>query len=418
MNYNEAMEYISEINKLGSILGLENMKNLCAQLGNPQKDLPFIHITGTNGKGSTGAFLEGILTEAGYKVGRYISPTLLSYEERYSINGVSISKDELSYFISQAKEGVHKVIEKGMAHPTAFEVETAVGFLYFKANNCDFVLLEVGLGGVTDATNIIEKSIASVITSISLDHTAYLGNSVEEIAEKKAGIIKNDSIIITTDKNLAVMDIIQRVAGEKNSALKIAGAENVNLAKNTFDYKHIKNIELKALGAYQPENACIAAEVALSLRDLGYKIDDVDIKMGLNSVVWNGRFQILSKAPVFIVDGCHNPQGVAMLMQSLDIYYKDKAFVFIMGIFKDKDYKEMVSLSATKAKKIYTVTPPGERGLDKGVLKSEIQKYNNNVEAVELVEAVENCKKEKAAICVAFGSLSYIGQIINMFDNT
>lgn len=414
MNYEQTMEYISQINK--SVLGLENMRVLCNELDNPQRNLPVIHIAGTNGKGSVGAFLQGILINAGYKVGRYVSPTILSYEERFVINNVNASKEQVAELITQVKNASDRMINRKLSQPTAFEVETAAAFLYFKQEKCDFVLLEVGMGGITDATNIIDKSLISVITSISLDHTGFLGNTLKEIAEKKAGIIKENSLVVTAMQEKEVIDVISNTASKNNTKFIIAKLENINYENNVFDYKNIKNIHLRAMGVYQPQNAAVAIQTALSLNEMGYSISCESIKQGVENVLWQGRFQLLNDKPVFIVDGCHNVGGVKMLVQSLDVYYKNKSLVFIMGVFKDKDYKEMVRLTAHRAKKIFTVTPPGERGLDNKVLKAEIEKYNKNAVAVTLKQAVAMALEEKDAVCVAFGSLSYIGEIIKMFN--
>lgn len=414
MNYEQIMEYISQINK--PVLGLDNMRNLCEKLNNPQNELSFIHIAGTNGKGSVGAFLQGILTNAGYKVGRYVSPTILSYEERFTINGVNISKNRVSELITQVKEGADKLLKENLPQPTAFEIETAAAFLYFKQEKCDLVLLEVGMGGATDATNIIDKSLISVITSVGFDHTGFLGSTLKEIAEKKAGIIKENSFTVTAIQEKEVIDVISNTAKEKNTQLIVAEPENINYEKNIFDYKDIKNIHLTAMGVYQPFNAAVAIQTALSLNKMGYNINYDNIRQGVENVLWQGRFQILNNNPVFIVDGCHNVDGVKMLVKSLDAYYKNRSLVFIMGVFKDKDYKEMVRLTANKAEKIFTVTPPGDRGLDNKVLKTEIEKYNKNVFACDLKQAVDMALENKNSVCVAFGSLSYIGEIIKMFN--
>lgn len=423
MNYKQSMDYISEISKSGSILGLDNIKAIVNELGSPQNDLKIIHIAGTNGKGSTLAFISNILIACGYKVGRYISPTIKKYEERFQINEEIISENKLAEILTEVKEADLKLRKKSI-FVTAFEAETAAAFLLFKKENCDFVILETGLGGSMDATNIIEKNLISVFTSISIDHTMFLGNTLAEIAEKKAGIIKKNSSVVSSCQKDEVGNILRKKA-EEIGAKNYTEVNNFNITDinfngeyQVFSYKNFHNIQTSLLGVFQTENVATAIETALALRELGYKISDENILNGIKNTTWSGRFQIISKKPLIIIDGAHNKDAAIRLRESIDIYFKNKKINYIIGVLADKDYESIAEITADRAEKIYTVTPESPRALINTELAKIIKKYNKNVTPVSLDKAVNDIfSQNNDNITIIFGSLSYLGSVINIIDN-
>jgi dihydrofolate synthase/folylpolyglutamate synthase len=424
MNFKDALKYISEINNYGSVLGLENMRLLMNMLGNPQNELSVIHIAGTNGKGSVGAFLNSVLMEAGYSVGRYVSPAVMDYREKFQINEEYISEDEFTLCLEKVKKCADEIWEKNKIHITVFEVETAVAFYWFYMKKCDAVLLEVGLGGSLDATNIINKSLLSIITSVSFDHMNFLGNTLYDIAKQKAGIIKENGSVLTLNKNQEVLKAISETCKEKNAELIHVSDELKNIRFDgkfqSFYIEGCGDFKLKLLGKFQFENACTAIKACeFLIKRKGFNISPENMKNGIFNAQWTGRFYTVSETPKFIVDGAHNTDAVKQLIENLDFYFSNKRFIYIMGVFKDKEYKNMVEISASKARKIYAVNIDNPRGLDNKILKKEIEKYNKNVYAVALHEAIKNSMEEAEDndVIIAFGSLSYLGDTINFLQN-
>lgn len=418
MNYNEAVEFISEAEGYGIVPGLDSIERLCRELSEPQNKLNIIHIAGTNGKGSTGAFIDSILRKAGYSTGRYISPAVMDYLEIIQLNGKNISPEEFGHYIGIVKEACERITQKGFPHPTAFEIETAAAFCFFADKDCDLILLEAGMGGREDATNIISSSILSVITSISLEHTKFLGNTLEEIASEKAGIIKHGGNVVTISQNTAVIDVLRKSCTQKSAYLKIAKIYNITDYKfenniQTFTYKDLPDIKLSLLGKFQVENAVIAIEACRILKKEGFQISNENIYDGLYNASWQGRFQIIRKQdPVFIIDGAHNESAASRLRESIDIYFADSRIVYIMGMFKDKNYDAVVKLTAKRAEKIFTIKPRGPRGLDASVLASAVRQYNPNVTAADSIkEAVDSSLKEECDVIIAFGSLSFLNEL-------
>lgn len=418
MNFDEAVDFISEAEGYGIVPGLDSIERLCRELSDPQKKLNIIHIAGTNGKGSTGAFIDSILRKAGYSTGRYISPAVMDHLEIIQKNGQNISPEDFGHYIGIVKDACERIIKKGFPHPTAFEIETAAAFCYFADSDCDLILLEAGMGGKEDATNIIDSSILSVITSISLEHTKFLGNTLEAIAEHKAGIIKHGGNVVTISQNTAVIDVLREKCTQRSAYLKIAKIYNITdyrFENNSqiFSYKELKDIKINLLGKFQVENAVIAIEACNILKKEGFLIKDENIYEGLLCASWPGRFQIISTgSPKFIIDGAHNESAAARLRESIDIYFADSRIVYIMGMFKDKNYDAVVKLTAKRAEKIYTITAPGKRGLDAKLLAASVKPYNPNVTALDSAkEAVEKSLKENCDVIIAFGSLSFLNEI-------
>lgn len=423
MNYEEARVYLDNVSKYGSVLGLDNIRELLRRLDNPQDDLKFVHIAGTNGKGSVLAYLSTVLKEAGYRVGRYISPTLFAYRERIQVNEKYIEKEALARLTTRIAGEAEKMNAQGM-RPTAFEIETALAFLYFKETECDIVVLEVGFGGLTDATNIVTTTVMEVIARIGIDHVAILGNTLEEIAANKAGIIKPETLVVSMAQQPEAMRVIEKTCVEKNARLRVAEpdrAKNIvyGVEKQKFTYAG-EDITISLAGAYQIYNAVLAVEAVLGLRSLGYDISEEALKNGMEKTVWRGRFTVLRKEPLLIVDGAHNEDGAKVLRKSLELYFKNRRIFYIMGMFRDKEYDKVLALTAPLAESILTVQTPGNpRALPKEELAEAALKYNPNVMATDDIrDAVEKSleKAEKNDVIIAFGSLSFLSEIEKMLD--
>lgn len=425
MNYEDALSFIHKAEKYGSVLGLENMFNLMNKLDNVQNNLKVIHIAGTNGKGSVGAFIGSVLKHSGFKTGRYISPTIFEYLERFQINDTIISKELFCNICGKVKEAVYKIVGEGKSHPTAFEIETAIAFLYFYEESCDFVLLETGLGGRLDATNVLNENVCSVITSISIDHTLFLGNSVVDIAKEKCGIIKENCPVISIEQVEDVNNVIKKECYKKNSPVNIVFKKDIVYGGvdgdiQYFGYKNYKDIKIKLLGKFQIENAALAIGVVEILIKQGYNITEENIYSGLIGAFWQGRFQILKKNPIFIIDGAHNFDAVERMCETIELYFKNKRLIFIVGIFKDKEYKKITKMTADLAEEIYTVDLKNPRGLSGKDLAEEFLKYNKNTKTTNsLFEAIHRSilSAGENGVVIAFGSLSYLGEVVGIIKN-
>lgn len=428
MNYYEARIYLDEVSKYGSILGLENIRNLLDELGNPQEHLRFIHIAGTNGKGSVLAYISTILCEAGYKTGRYISPTVVSYLERIQVHQKPISEDTFAKLVDQVKTAITVMETKGLAKPTVFEVETAIAFLYFREQNCDLVVLETGLGGLLDATNIIKHTLIAVFTPISRDHMGFLGETLTEIARNKAGIIKEGCTVVTAEQVPEVRKVIEITAEEKRCNVCAADMNQVQITEANYEgqvFRINQNgssvpIRIPLVGGHQVENAVTALEVVKVLNRNGYQIFDQAILSGFAHTVWPGRFTCILKEPLFIVDGAHNEQAVTRLKQTVETFFAGKRLLYIMGVFRDKEYEKMVDLMVPMAEEVFTVSlPDEERTLSAEELKEAVAGYEVPVYAMSSVEqAVEQALQaaEKEDVILAFGSLSYLGAVMQVVE--
>lgn len=428
MTYEEARSYLDYVNKNGIILGLESMEYLLEELGNPQDRLKFIHIAGTNGKGSVLAYLSTILKEAGYRVGRYISPTLFSYRERIQVNEEYISREAVGSYVEKIQQAVGRMQKKGMSVPTIFEVETAMAFLYFVDQSCDIVVLETGMGGDTDATNVIRTTVMEVIVSISKDHTAFLGNTLAEIARHKAGIIKPGTVVVSARQVLEAMKVIEEKARQCGATLKVADWEQAEeitygLEEQTFSFGRDRDIRIHLGGSYQIKNAVIALNCIYALRELGYQISDVQMRAGFAHTHWNGRFTVLQKDPMVIIDGAHNPDGAAELEKSILQCLQGKQIYGVCGVFKDKEYDKVLQAILPHMKEVTTIQTPGNpRALPAEELAEAAQKYCPQVHAEKnIVKAVQEAIQkagEDDGVVLAFGSLSFLGEIRKAVKHT
>ena len=422
MRYEEAMKYITEVGNFGSNYGLERTHKLLEYLGNPEKDLKLIHIAGTNGKGSTTSMITEILMGAGYKVGMYTSPFIEEFEERIQINRRNIPKETLANLIDEVKEAVDKVIEGGYNHPTEFEIITVLMLLYFKKEKIDFGVIEVGLGGRLDSTNVIIP-ILQVITSISFDHTNLLGNTLEEIAGEKAGIIKKNIPTVIYPQEEEALKVIKNKCAAMESDLYTADKDNMKFVKvvnedkpyQLLKYKEEFNIFLPLLGEHQILNLSVAMKVIEVLNNRKIvNITTESIIKSIKNVTWKGRLEVLSNNPYVVIDGAHNIQGIKTLSRNIKKYFKYENLHLILGILADKDVEEMIKIITPIAKQVYAVTPNSIRAELADDLKNEIVKYNANCRAFDeyeeaYLEALKNAKEND--IILASGSLYMIGDM-------
>lgn len=416
MTYEEALRYYEETAVYGSRLGLDRVRELLAKLGDPQKSLKFVHIAGTNGKGSTAAMLAAVLEKAGYRTGLYTSPHLLRYNERFQVNGKEIGDQDLA----DATERVKQAADTMPDAPTQFELVTAIAFCLFQAAKCDIVVLEVGLGGRLDATNVIDVPEAAVITRIGLDHTEILGDTVEAIAAEKAGIVKPGGAVVLGDQDPRVRGVVEQVCRDQGAALTEANLGEVRFHSSSLECQHFgwrqyPDIQLALLGEYQLQNACTVLNTVETLRSRGGQIPDEAVLAGLREVVWPGRFERVRRDPWLIIDGGHNPQCAQAIAASLREYFPGKKILFLMGVLADKDFEGIYDALLPLAERIYAVTPDSPRALTADKLCERLadeyhftaaKPYGSVADALKAVLAEAG---EKDVICVC-GSLYMIGE--------
>lgn len=427
MNYEEAREYIDKAALRGSIMGLENIVNLMSELGNVQDSLNVVHIAGTNGKGSVSAYICQILSEAGYKVGRYTSPAVFDYLEIISVNNTSIGKEDYAKVMTKVIEAADNMKAKGMAEPTAFELETAAAYKYFYDSKCDVVIIETGMGGIEDATNVVNNPLVSVITSVSMDHVQYLGDTLEKIAWNKAGIIKRNGIVVTAPQDESVLEVIKNKADMENAFMVTArDMESVTFAHDkTFcryqsSSENVYDLETCMLGTFQIPNMAVAVEVSEVLKNKGLFIYKENIEAGIKNARWHGRFEKLAVQPEVYFDGGHNPGAAENIRNTLEIYFTNRKIIYIIGVLADKDYDKVLSVTAGLAKHIITITPPdNKRALNGEELLKTVYKYNSNAEYEENLEravAKAVALAGNDGVVIIFGSLSYLGKIKEIFN--
>jgi len=413
MNFEEAKKYIESLNKFGSVLGLGNIKALCDELSNPEASLRFVHVTGTNGKGSTCAFLTSILKASGIRAGSYNSPAVICEYDQYRIDDEIIDEDTYAKALTKVSEAVTRLNERGIS-PTRFEVETAMAFVMFKDAGCELVVIETGLGGRDDATNVINNTILHVFATISLDHVQILGNTLEEIAEVKSGIIKSDAKTVIYNLNDSATDVIIKRAKELGSECVILSEKDIADNKYTLSLK----------GEYQKINSLIAVSAVQELRKTGFDISDEAVRNGLMNAHIPFRFEVISyeddknncELPIIILDGAHNEDGARMLIESLKCEYPEKDYVFITGIFKDKDYEKIASIvSEVASEVIVTENDMSDRVLSTELLTKIYKKYTEKVSQYDRIEkcidiGIEKVRQNKNAVLILSGSLSWLSR--------
>ncbi|MDA8234567.1 MAG: bifunctional folylpolyglutamate synthase/dihydrofolate synthase [Clostridia bacterium] len=422
MNFNEAINYLQNLTKFGINLGLGRIEELLRRLDNPHQKLKVIHIGGTNGKGSTTAMVSSILQAAGYKVGTFTSPHLHSYTERYRINREEVAPDRIAGLISRFKPILEEMVAAGFEHPTEFEVSTALAFQYFHEEQVDLLVLEVGLGGSIDSTNVVTP-LVSIITNVAMDHMDYLGDTIEEIATVKAGIIKPGIPVVTATEKPEVLEIIAQTAAQKDSRLVVVGRDVTWQDKGgTLDGQvldvhglnaHYQQLAVPLLGQHQLINAATAVAGVELLVQQGYKIDEMAIIQGLGKTMWPARLEIMQRRPMVVIDGAHNLDGARKLAQALRETFQYRELILVFGMLGDKEREKVVAQLAPLAKRVVITKPNSPRAGDWQQIKQEVDKYVGEVYLIEDIRlAVEKglaLAGEEDLVCIT-GSLYMVAE--------
>ncbi len=420
MNYQEALDYLANLARFGFNFGLGRIQELLKRLGNPHLELKVIHTGGTNGKGSTTAMLSAILQEGGYRVGTFTSPHLNSYTERYRINGTEISGERVAGLIGELRPHLEAMVVEGFEHPTEFEVGTALAMLYFNREKVDFLVVEVGLGGAIDSTNVVQP-LLSIITNVSMDHMDYLGHNIKEIARVKAGIIKPGAPVITAAGGEA-LEVIEDVCRDNNSWLYAVGRE-ISWEPVSWDLsgqslilrgrrRVYQDLFLPLLGRHQLINAATAVAAAEVLMDLGVSLDGGAVRRGLARTRWPGRLEIMRREPLVIIDGAHNYEGARCLRRALEEYFPGRSMVLVIGMLGDKERAKVTAELAAAARAVVVTRPNNPRAGNWRELAGEARRHASEVYLLEdNGEAV--CKALSLAgpgemICIT-GSLYMVG---------
>lgn len=422
----KAIEYLNEIKKYGSVPGLDSIKRLLNKLGNPQDQLRIIHIAGTNGKGSILAMLESVFHQSGYRTGRYHSPVLFDTREAFQVDGMWITEEKLQQYVDKVKKAADEIVDEGFAHPTSFEVETAIAFAYFFDEKVDLVLLETGMGGRLDATNIIKKPLVAILASISMDHMQFLGNTLEEIAEEKAGIIKQDTDVVLYPSGREVYDVVKRISDEKGAHLVMADETSIRLLSQdlhgqSFSYRsshgrYYEKITIPMLGDHQILNAVTALEALETLKKY-FCMGTFEIEEGFRRTSWPGRLEVISTKPYMIRDGAHNIDAADRLASFLEKNFTNKKIFYIIGILRDKEYEKILQIMSPFSDDVITIASDNPRALSAEELAECAKHWYDHVEAAGSVkEAVEKALAYAGAddLILFFGSLSFMKEIEEM----
>ncbi|HJA92829.1 MAG TPA: bifunctional folylpolyglutamate synthase/dihydrofolate synthase [Candidatus Eisenbergiella merdipullorum] len=421
MNFQEAMEYVENCKKYGCVPGLDSIRRLLEKLEEPQQKLKYVHIAGTNGKGSVLAMISSVLTLAGYKTGTFSSPALMEERDVFQINRKMISKAEFGRYMERVSRAAEEIASEGFPHPTYFEVETALAFLWFREKGCDIVVVETGMGGLEDATNVIPAPLVCVLSSISMDHMAVLGDTLDAIAAQKAGIIKPGSQVVSIRQPEEAMRVIEETCEKLGCPLTVAEPREASgirrsLTAQRFSYHGWRDIAISLAGTYQIDNCVLALEALWALSAAGFPVSEEKLRKGLASAVWPGRFQILTKRPLFVVDGAHNEDGAKRLMESVRFYFTNRRIIYIIGILKDKEAEKIIRLTCAVPEAVITTsdsanprsTPPVELAELIRPFCANVTAADSPQEAVELARLLAG----RDGVVVAFGSLSFQKTVI------
>ena len=418
MDFLEAQNYLEKVrSQKGIVLGLDTMRHLMAKLNNPQDKVKFIQVAGTNGKGSTAAYLTSILSEAGIKVGRYTSPAVFSSTEQYFACGSCISESEYAKGVTAVAEAAASLDGE---IPTAFEQETALAFWYFAQKGCELAILEAGLGGDMDATNIVTTTVCSIITSISMDHCRILGNKISEIAAHKAGIIKPGAPVICIEQKEDAMEPIRAAAKAADTPLYEVHRDEVrqifsDKRESIVFFREFENMHLKMLGSCQPENAALAVQAA-SVLSRSYPIEKKHIYDGIEKTRWGGRFELHSGSPDIILDGAHNPDGIRRLRESVNQMFGAVPICYVCGVLADKDYEKEIEILFGRASKVLTVTPPSPRAMKSTDLKAAIKNRFPQLKVIafegndDIEKAMEAATSQENPVVVC-GTLTILARV-------
>lgn len=410
MTYEEALSYIHSFKRTKSTPSLKRIKELLSLMGNPEKSFPAVHVAGTNGKGSFSAMLERVLTFSGYKVGLYTSPFIEKFNERMQIGNIQIP-DAL---LTEITEYVKPFADSMEDSPTEFDVTTAIGFEFFKRSGIDIAVVEAGLGGRFDSTNVFEKPLLSVITGVALDHTELLGDTVEKIAAEKAGIIKSGSPVLFGGNDISALEVIKSTSEALASPFFLPDTDKITIKKadlssTVFDIAERKDVKITLLGMYQPYNAANVIKAVDILRKENINIPEEALIKGLEETKWKARFERLSKNPDVFYDGSHNPQGIEFAVKTIKKYFGEKKPILVMGVMKDKNFSDMIDELSTVADSVYALCPHNARALSENDLAKEFGKRGIPAFAFSDMESgVENavkCAVSQKKTIIALGSL-------------
>ena len=412
----DAIRYLESYAWIGSKLGLDRITELLDRMDNPQDGLKFIHLAGTNGKGSTAAFLAAIFQAAGYKTGLYTSPYIHSFHERMQVNGIAISDEQLDCIVANMRRHADVMDD----HPTTFELDTAVAFQFFKEQTCDIVILETGMGGGLDATNAIKTPELCVITPIDMDHMEYLGDTIQKIAKAKAGILKKHCPVISAKQRPEALKVLQQTANSLSAPFSQMDVSSIvpleyNLHGQEFAFREFEKLCISLLGNYQIENAALAVSAVQRINAQGnFRISHTSIRQGLKHARWPGRFELCAEDPPVIVDGGHNAQGAMALAASIKRYFPNQKACFVMGVMADKDVEAILSPILPLAERFYTITPNNPRAMSAEKLAQLITEMGGKAEPVEagMHKAFETAKakaKQQGGIACYYGSLYSVG---------
>ena len=415
MNLDQALEYIHSVSWKGSVPGLSRIDQLLELMGRPERKLRFVHVAGTNGKGSTCAMLASIFRAAGYNTGLYTSPYLVKFGERIQVNGEMISDEELC----EITEYVKPLADSIKDHPTEFETVTAIGFAYFARKKCDIVICEVGMGGEFDATNVILPPELSVICNIGLDHTETLGDTLEKIASAKAGIIKEGSDTIIYRAKPSVEAVFEEKCAQMHCRCIKADFDSIELVSHglegqCFNWGRFEKLNLPLLGDHQLHNAAVVLSAATELQKKGWNVTDDDIRAGIAAVQWPGRFELLRRKPLFIVDGGHNPQCIEALVKNIDDYLQGRELTVLTGVLADKDFNCMYGDVARYAREFVTITPASPRAMQAADLAAYLSRFGKPATAFDDVKEGVNAAialAGKTGVVLCYGSLYMLGDI-------
>ena len=419
MTYEEALSYIHSICWKGSKLGLDRTRELLGKLDDPQKELKFIHIAGTNGKGSTAAMLSSILEEAGYRVGLYTSPFINRFNERMQVNHQPIPDEELAALTEYVRPHADAMADS----PTEFELITALAMVWFARQKCDIVVLEVGMGGELDSTNIIDVPEAAVIAAMGMDHVKELGPTMADIARAKAGIIKEGGRVVSYGGTPEADEVIAAVCRARNASLRQPDFSAIvpgdfGLEGQTFSYKSWHGLRIPLVGAYQMNNAAVVLETVEVLRQRGWSVSDEAVRQGLADTRWPARFEVLRRDPVFIVDGGHNPHGIRATAESLRRLFPGRKITFVTGVMADKDVEHILGLIVPLADQFFTVRPDNPRAMDAGELAARIEAMGAKATACASVrDGVDRAIQAEGphGVACALGSLYMSGEVRSCF---
>lgn len=423
MTHEEAMKFIEDSSRFGSKLGLESIRTLLEYLENPQDALKYIHVAGTNGKGSTSSFLNSVLVRSGFNVGLYTSPHLITFNEGIKINSVNIKDEEIAKSANIVKNAVDKMLADGHQHPTQYEIVTAISFEYFKAMKVDIVILEVGMGGRLDATNVIGCPLVSIITPIAMDHVGFLGDTIEKVAAEKAGIIKPNCDVVVARQDKDALKVIEDVSKELNANLYNVEYESIKVTDmselgSTFNVqvreKEYEDLHVGLIGQHQIENALVALTAIEVLKKHGFEIHDLSIKLGLKETKWAGRLELIQEKPRILIDGAHNLHGAKALSRTIDNVFNYNKLVAVIGILSDKDIDGVFAQLLPLCDEIIFTKPANPRACD----PRELIKYGEQygipcIVEEDIIRAYEIGKSKitDKDMLLCCGSLYMIGSI-------